>query len=29
VPLSPGIAIAALGITIVTGSCMIRRLKTA
>jgi hypothetical protein len=29
VPLSPGIAIAALGITIVAGSCMIRRLKNA
>jgi hypothetical protein len=27
VPLSPGIAVVALGITIITGSCMIRRLK--
>jgi hypothetical protein len=27
VPLSPGIAVVALGITIISGSCMIRRLK--
>jgi len=27
VPLSPGIAVVALGINIITGSCMIRRLK--
>lgn len=29
IPLSPGIAVLALGITITTGSCLIRRLKNA